>query len=214
MDGRSVRWESHRRVRRAALADATLVAIRRHGPSVGMDDVARVAGTSKTVLYRHFTDKVQLYLAVCERVADTLLRQLRQVLGPERDIREAGQARAALAAGIDVYLQLIESDPKVYRFVVHHPALDRPIDADPVDGLVQLIGDQVARVIAPTLRSEGVDPEVALPWGHGVIGLVKAAADPWLDGRVALTRLELTDYLTQLAWNGLSGAVASSSEGS
>ncbi|WP_037074720.1 TetR family transcriptional regulator [Pseudonocardia spinosispora] len=196
-DGRSTRWESHRHARRAELVEATLVAIRRHGPLVGMDEVAAVAGTSKTVLYRHFADKSQLYLAVCARVADTLLGQLRSVLRPDADPRDT------VAAGIDVYLHLIESDPQVYRFVVRHASLDRPLDADPVGGLIQLIGDQVARVIEPRLRTAGFDPAAALPWGHGLIGMVRAAADPWLDGRVSLSRADLTTNLTRLVWDGL-----------
>lgn len=205
-DGRSTRWESHRQARRAELVEAALAAIRRHGPLVGMDEVAAAAGTSKTALYRHFSDKSQLYLAVCTRVADTLLTQLRSVLRPDGDPKDT------VAAGIDVYLHLIESDPRVYRFVVHHPTLDRPIDADPVVGLIQLIGDQVARVIEPKLRSAGLDPAAALPWGHGLIGLVRAAADPWLAGRVALTRAELTANLTGLVWGGLSPIVHTASE--
>jgi AcrR family transcriptional regulator len=196
-DGRSTRWEAHRRARRAELVDAALIAIRRHGPVVGMDELAEVAGTSKTALYRHFADKSRLYLAVSSRVAETLLSQLREVLRP------GVEARAALRAGIDAYLQLIESDPQVYRFVVHHPALDRPIDDDPVGGLVQLIGDRVAAVLAPRLRQAGLDPAVALPWGHGLVGLVRAAADPWLEGRVAMERVGLRDDLTELLWGGL-----------
>lgn len=196
-DGRSTRWEAHRRARRAELVDAALIAIRRHGPAVGMDEVAEVAGTSKTALYRHFSDKSQLYLAVCTRVAETLLSQLREVLRP------GVGGRAALRAGIDAYLQLIESDPQVYQFVVHHPALDRPVDDDPFGGLVQLIGDRVAAVLEPRLRQAGLDPAVALPWGYGLVGLVRAAADPWLEGRVNIERVGLRDDLTALLWGGL-----------
>ena len=204
-DRRSTRWDAHRQARRAELVEVTLAAIRRHGPSVGMDEVAATAGTSKTVLYRHFADKTQLYLAVCARVADTLLGQLHAVIRPD------GEPRAMLAAGIDVYLQLIESDPEVYRFVVRHPALDRPVDGDPVAGLVQLIGDQVAAVLDAPLRRAGLDSAVALPWGHGLIGLVRAAADPWLDGRAALSRAELTQHLTDLVWAGLASLFSAAS---
>ena len=36
-----------------------------------------------------------------------------------------GGPRAAVSAGIDAYLRLIESDPELYRFVVHRPLLAR-----------------------------------------------------------------------------------------
>ena len=54
--------------RRKELTLATIVAIRQHGADVGMSQVAAQASTSKTVVYRHFADKYDLYLAVCERV--------------------------------------------------------------------------------------------------------------------------------------------------
>lgn len=197
-DGRSTRWEPHRQLRRAQLVDAALAAIRRHGPLVGMDEVAAEAATSKTALYRHFAGQAQLYLAVSTRVADTLLAQLRAVLVPDAEPRET------LAAAIDVYLQLIEADPHVYRFVVHR----RPVDTDPVDGLIDLIGDHVAEMIADRLRRGGRDPAPAPAWGHGLVGLVRAAADPWLDGRTTLTRAQLSGHLTDLSWAGLAGLLA------
>jgi hypothetical protein len=36
--------------------------------------------------------------------------------------------------------------------------------------------------------------------------MVRAAADQWLAGSDAMTRLELTEHLTDLAWGGLSAA--------
>ena len=79
-DRRATRWEHHRRTRRAELTDAAIAAIRRHGAGVGMDDVAAAARTSKTAVYRHFADRNQLYVAVCERVAEVLLAQVRAAI--------------------------------------------------------------------------------------------------------------------------------------
>ena len=74
-DGRDSRWERHREERRAALVDATIRAIRTHGAGVGMDDIAAEAGTSKTVIYRHFDDKAGLYRAVAERIDGRVVAQ-------------------------------------------------------------------------------------------------------------------------------------------
>lgn len=178
--------------------DAALAAIREHGPAVGMDDVAAKAATSKAGLYRHFADKAQLYLAVCTRVADTLLGQLRPIAEPGAGPREV------LARGIDVYLQLIERDPHVYRFVVHHPALDRPVEGDQVAGLVGLVADRIAGFIEQPALAAGLPTTLILPWAHGLVGLVRAAADPWMEGRVFMTRAELGATLTDLLWPGLS----------
>ena len=86
-----------------------------------MDEIAAEAGTSKTVVYRHFADRAELYVAVCNRVASQLLPKLR---GRDREQRAA--PREMVAAAIDTYLAFLEADPELYRFVVHQQALDRP----------------------------------------------------------------------------------------
>src|SRR5690242_11750349 len=82
-DGRSTRWDEHRATRRRELVEASLRAIRQHGAAVGMDEIAAVAGTSKTVVYRHFTDRQGLYAAVCESVDALILRDLGQAMGAD-----------------------------------------------------------------------------------------------------------------------------------
>ena len=195
-DGRSTRWAEHRAARRVELVEATIRALRRHGAGVGMDEVAAMAGTSKTVLYRHFTDKGQLYLAVCQHVTERLVA-----------IAGGRSPREMLAAGIDGYLQLIEGDPEVYRFVVRQP-LARPVGTDPVAGLTALVGEHVTAILAERLRATGRDPSLAPPWGHGIVGMVRAAADVWLEQPARTSRAELTARLTDLAWSGLSGVLA------
>jgi AcrR family transcriptional regulator len=207
-DKRTTRWDAHRETRRAELTDAAIAAIRRHGAGVGMGEVAAQAGTSKTVVYRHFTDRTQLYVAVCARVAGVLLEQVRAAM----DGAEGPRAQAA--AGIEAYLRLIEHDPEVYRFVVHRPLVDRTLAADPVADLVSLIGDAAAEVIAAQLHSTGAETTAAVPWGHGIVGLVRAAADNWLARPSGMTRDELATHLTDLAWAGLSGVVVTQKESS
>jgi AcrR family transcriptional regulator len=207
-DRRTSRWDAHRRSRRAELTDAAIAAIRAHGAGAGMDDVAAAARTSKTAVYRHFADRTQLYLAVCERVAQVLLGQVRAAM------EQTADPRAKAAAAIAAYLRLIEHDPQVYRFVAHRPLVEPAPGADPLADLVSLIGDQVAAVIAEQLRAVGIDPAPAVPWGHGVVGMVRAAADNWVARPSGMTRDELADHLTALAWAGLSGIVRIEKESS
>jgi AcrR family transcriptional regulator len=197
-DRRTSRWDTHRRSRRAELTDAAIAAIRTHGAGVAMDDVAAAACTSKTAVYRHFADRTQLYIAVCERVAQVLLGQVRAAMDG------ATGPRAKTAAAIAAYLRLIEHDPQVYRFVVHRPLADADLVAD----LVSLIGDQVADVIAEQLSAAGVDPSPAVPWGHGLVGMVRSAADNWIARPSGMSKDELADHLTALAWTGLSRVAA------
>jgi len=201
-DRRDSRWDEHRRTRREQLVEATLVAVGKHGAGVGMDEIAAEAGTSKTVVYRHFADRAELYVAVCNRVAAQLLPKLRDAL------ESSSRPRQMVAAAIDTYLAFIEADPELYRFVVHQQTIDRPA-TDPLDSLSDLVGEQAAAAISVALQQSGHHPAAAAPWGHGVVGLVRSAADWWLRAERPMLRTELAAHLTDLAWAGLSGVVAS-----
>jgi AcrR family transcriptional regulator len=215
-DGRSTRWDEHRATRRRELVEATLRAIREHGAGVGMDDIAAAAGTSKTVFYRHFTDRAGLYAAVSQSVDARILRDLGSAMGAadtdtglSPDLASAGGSgaspRAVISAAIDSYLALVERDPEVYRFVVNAPLLDAPSGGDPALAVTSHIADQMSALLGAALTSVGRDPSAAAVWGAGVVGMVRAAADQWL-ADPALTRTELTTHLTDLAWGGLSAA--------
>ena len=205
-DRRDSRWDEHRRTRREQLVQATLSAVARHGAGVGMDEIAAEAGTSKTVVYRHFTDRTELYVAVCTRVASQLLPKLRDA------IESSDEPREMVAAAIDTYLGFLEADPELYRFVVHQQALDRPADRDPISSLSDLVGEQAAAIVGLALERAGHDARAAPPWGHGVVGMVRSAADWWLRAQRPMLRSELTAHLTDLAWAGLSGVVTTTKE--
>lgn len=71
-----------------------------------MDEVAATARTSKTVFYRHFTDRAGLYTAVAERVDATIIRDLtRAAADPASDGSRDG-GRAVIRGVIAAYLHL------------------------------------------------------------------------------------------------------------
>jgi AcrR family transcriptional regulator len=199
-DRRDSRWDEHRRARREQLVDATLAAVGRHGAGVGMEEIAAQAGTSKTVVYRHFADRGELHVAVCARVAEQLTRKLREAMG------SSDHPRQMVAAAVDTYLAFLEADPEVYRFVVTHSPIGTD-GGDPISNLSDLVGAEVGALVAGFLRRAGQDTAPAAPWGHGVIGLVRAAADWWLRAERPMPRAQLATHLTDLAWAGLSGVV-------
>jgi AcrR family transcriptional regulator len=181
---------------------AALRAITVKGAGVGMDEVAASAGTSKTVLYRHFTDKEDLYLAVAERVNARILRELGQA------VENAAGPRQALAAIIEAYVLLVEADPEVYRFVVSHPFLERPLSSDPVQRISGTIADETARTITAHLRVAGARDSSADALAHGLIALIRTAADRWISSTDRVPAATLVDDLTQLAWGGLVAVLA------
>jgi AcrR family transcriptional regulator len=202
-DGRRLRWQAHRDVRRDELIAAAIAAVRRHGANVGMEQIAAQAGTSKAVVYRYFTDKADLYLAVGGRIAGILTDTI------TRAMEDQGEPRAVLQAGVEAYLTLIEAEPELYRFVVRRPLLDRPVTLgqDPVADYMNVLGARISRVLGDVLRDVGLDSGAAEPWGYGMVGMVHSAGDWWLE-RQSMSRSALAEYLTSLIWGGLAGAYA------
>ncbi|GDY30035.1 TetR family transcriptional regulator [Gandjariella thermophila] len=202
-DGRRERWRAHREARRAEFVEATVRAVARHGPDVGMDEIAAEAGVSKPVLYRHFTDKADLYVAVGRRATELLMSRVVPAL------TGCGTPYEWIRRSVDAYLGTIDDYPDLYRFVVRRSFADRPVSEDPVAEDKTMIAAQLAALLGDHLRAFGVDSGGAEPWAHAIVGMVHSAGDWWLERR-SMSRQSLTDYLTRLIWHALDGALRES----
>ncbi|TWP49318.1 TetR/AcrR family transcriptional regulator [Lentzea tibetensis] len=201
-DARRERWKGHREARRAEFVEATIKAVARLGPDVGMDDIAAEAGVSKPVLYRHFADKSDLYLAVGQRATEMLMDRL----GPA--IAEDGPIRERIKRIVDAYLTVIEENPNLYRFVVRGSFVDRPVEKDVVSEDKELIATSLARLLGDYLRSYEMDSGGAEPWAHALVGMVQNAGDWWLE-RQSMSRESLSDYLATIIWHAIDGLLRS-----
>jgi AcrR family transcriptional regulator len=201
-DARRERWKGHREARRAEFVEATIRAVAKHGPDVGMDEIAAEAGVSKPVLYRHFADKSDLYLAVGRRGTEMLMDKM----GPA--LADDGPIRARIRRIVDAYLSVIEEHPNLYRFVVRKSFTDRPVEQDVVTEDKELIAAALARLLGDYLRAYGMDSGGAEPWAHALVGMVQNAGDWWLD-RQSMTRASLSDYLATIIWHAIDGLLRS-----
>ena len=189
-DGRRERWEAHRVARRAELIEAVLGAVRQGGAGIDMDDVAAASGVAKPIFYRYFKDKADLFLSVGREVGERLVAEVVAALeGTENP-------RAMMAAAVDTFLRAVENDPEVYRFV-----LQRPANAATASDYSAVISKHASRVIGDMLRDVGLDAGAAEPWGFGMVGAVRSAAERWLD-EPTMSRAALAGYLTNLLWAG------------
>ena len=192
-DGRATRWEGHNLQRRRELVEATLRAIRRHGAGVGMDEVAAEAGTSKTVIYRHFGGRTGLYVAVVESVHTFIHASL----APSLDASHAMDPAELVRQLADTYLSVVERDPEIYRFVVTRPLGDGPVE-DPVTSITGRIGDEVSESFRAWLGARGLDVRAANTWGHGVVGFVWAVADKWITTGHQRPRADIVEFTANL----------------
>ncbi len=197
--GRPEPTEEEREARRAALLDAAVDAIRRQGPEVSMEDLAKAAGVTKPILYRHFGHRDGMTVALATRFADGLQQTLVAAMAGGSSPRET------LVKTIDAYLAFVERDPEVYRFLVRR-LLVNPDSARglTVGNFLRQVGNQVALVLGEQLRSANLDSGGAEPMAHGIVGMVHAAGDWWLE-RQTMPRATLVDYLVRLLSDGFSG---------
>jgi AcrR family transcriptional regulator len=197
-DGRRERWTEHRRARREELVAAAVQAVRTAGPDFAVEDVARSAGVSKTVIYRYFSDKDELVDAVLEAIStDVLLPRLLGELAADR-ADDAARLRAVIAE----FVALVEEEPALYRFAYAHAG--RSGRADLVAATEREVAEALGRLIAERLTAAGRDPGPALTWSYGVVGMVQLATHWWSAARGS-TAAELVDQLTALAAGGLVG---------
>jgi AcrR family transcriptional regulator len=198
-DGRRARWTEHRRARREDLVAAAVEAVRRVGPELAVDDVARSAGVSKTVIYRYFSDKDELIDAVLDRIAQAIL--LPRLLGELA--AEHPDDRAALRAVVVAFVSLIEDEPELYRFAYAQAGRSgRSGRADLVADTEREIAQALGVHLGSRLADAGRPVEPAMTWAYGVVGMVQLAAHWWSDTR-PVPSSDLVEHLTALAHGGL-----------
>jgi AcrR family transcriptional regulator len=186
-----------RAARRAELLEAADRVIRRRGPTTSMTEIAAEAGVTKPILYKHFGDKGGLYQALAERYVSSLMTELRVALAAE------AEPEKRIRSTIETYLAFIESDPQVYRFLMHRAVGERPEAQATVADFIGQLSREIALVLGEELRRMGADSGGAEPWANGIVGMVQLAGDRWLE-KPTMTRASLVDYLSALLWLGFS----------
>ncbi len=197
-DGRKRRWHQHKVERRNELVDGTIVAIRRQGRYLSMDEIAAEIGVSKTVLYRYFVDKNDLTTAVMMRFAQTTL------------IPNMAAALSSNVDGIDlareiirVYVETVASEPEPYRFVMANSSASK---SKVIADSERIIARMLAVVLRRRMQQAGMDTGGVEPWAYSMVGGVQLATHSWMsDPRMSSD--ELIDYLTMLSWSALCGIV-------
>jgi AcrR family transcriptional regulator len=116
--------------RREQLLDAAKAVVADEGfHGVSIEAVARRAGITRPIVYRHFDDLGALLEALVERETVRALGQLREFLPREL----GGDPREALLASLRGYLQAVESDPVTWRLMLVPP-----------EGAPGLLGERIA----------------------------------------------------------------------
>jgi AcrR family transcriptional regulator len=197
-DARRDRWRSHRAARRAEFVDAAMRALAEHGPDVGMDHIAAEAGVTKPVLYRHFTDKADLFVALGQRGTEILFDRLIPAMNNE----EAPVPR--IRKSLDAFFSTVEEHPNLYRVLVRRSFAKATVEQDIVAEDKELIANALSALLGDYLRSLDMDSGGAEPWAHGIVGMVQNVSEWWLERR-SMNRDAVVEYLTQIIWSAIDG---------
>jgi AcrR family transcriptional regulator len=173
-------------------------ALAEHGPDVGMDHIAAEAGVTKPVLYRHFADKADLFVALGQRGTEILFDRLIPAMNNE----EAPVPR--IRKSLDAFFSTVEEHPNLYRVLVRRSFAKATVEQDIVAEDKELIANALAALLGDYLRSLDIDSGGAEPWGHGIVGMVQNVSEWWLERRT-MSRDAVVEYLTQIIWSAIDG---------
>jgi AcrR family transcriptional regulator len=152
-----------------------MAAIRLHGPDVSIDQMAEVAGVSKPVLYAEFGGKVGLVDAIAvvmaEQVEETVLARLTRAGSFDVD--------SAIGAIVDALVNLIDSEPQIYAFIVRSIRMgDRGLLDNALVRVIHERASLVIGLVATEIRSD----ELAI-LTDGVFGFVFGVVESWMQTR-------------------------------
>ena len=105
--------------RREHLLDAAKELVAAHGfHALSIEAVARAAGITRPIVYRHFGDLAGLLEALIDRETTRALGQLREFLPADLG---GDDPRPGLLAALDGYLHAVRDDPVTWRLVLMPP---------------------------------------------------------------------------------------------
>lgn len=195
-DGRRRRWNEHRAQRRAALVAAGIAAIDQHGPDASADQIAAIAGVSRTVLYRYFRDKDDLQLAISQQMVEVVVASL------IKPLHSGGTANEIIRGTVTVVVDWIDQHSNLYEFLRARGRLSG------LETVEVTMADQVAGVLQKFMVAFGVDVDLAEPGAHGIVGMVESTSAWWLAHRPT-PRSDFIDYLSATVWYVIEGSLRS-----
>jgi AcrR family transcriptional regulator len=193
-DGRRLRWTEHRANRRDAFVAAGAAAVDRFGPTASAEQIAAVAGVSRTVLYRYFRDREDLRQAI----ADHVVRAVVDSVLPKLTIRPDATPHEIISTAVAVIVGWLDEHPNLYHFL-----RSRRTGAS-LDSVEGTLADNVAALLKTMMIVFGIDSEQAEPGAYGIVGFVESVGSWWLEHRT-MSRDRLTELITTGVWHLLDG---------
>lgn len=204
VDARRERWREHRKKVRAEIVDAAFRAIDKQGPELSVREIAEEAGTAKPKIYRHFTDKSDLFQAVSERLRDMLWEAIYPVIDLATD-----SADDVIRKCVAQYVGLVEEHPNVLRFLIQGRFTEQSASTVRAlqDGRAIMLA--IAELFSNELREMELDPDAIELAAFATFGSVASATDWWLGPEADRPRRMAHDAFVEHLSTILSGMLTS-----
>jgi len=203
-DGRRLRWLAHNQARRRVIIDAAVRVLERAEPGedVQVQLIAEEAGLARTVLYRHFHDRVDLDLAVQQRICKDLGKRLLPTLSFD------GEPVVIIRRIVDEFVQWATEHPTLFWFI----ELELPGPGPhPLAESIEHVGAQIELLMNTVVSCFGIelsaDDRAGLdPWVFGLIGQVFSSVRRWSSRlEVAPQADHLVSMLAESIWLQING---------
>ncbi len=204
MNSRAIKTKS----RREELLNSATVAIRKHGVTVSMDEIAKVANVPRTILYRYFDDRSGLKKAITEKYKNEMNLFLAEQLDTIRNAVFASDTinRNAIYEltnnTVSKVFEFIQNDPEIYKFVTNSQTGQN--DSNSLTDFVESMCNMLASYLGDFLVHLKRDSGVAETWAYSIVGMVHFSSLWWLN-RQSISDTRVVQYVTDLIVDGITG---------
>ena len=197
VDARSERWREHRKKVRGEIVEAAFRAIDRLGPDLSVREIAEEAGTAKPKIYRHFTDKSDLFQAIGQRLRDMLWA----AVFPSIDFA-TNSVREIIRRSAEEYVSLVDEHPNVLRFFIQGRFPEQSESTMRTLNEGREITLAMAEMFNNELREMELDPAAIELAAFAAFGSSASATDWWLgqepDSPRRMQREQFVAHLTTI----------------
>lgn len=181
--------------RRIQLMDAGRKVFAEHGyEGAAIEEIARVAGVTKPIVYEHFGSKEGIHAAVVDREMDLLVSLVSTGIA-------TGTPRARFEGAVLAFLHYVDDAPDGFAVLTRDSST-----AHARRGLTRVIDDLAGRVgdvFAAEFKRAGYNAKVGPIYANALIGMVTQVGQWWAVESRGFSVEQVAGHVAALGWMGL-----------
>ncbi|MFJ1457347.1 TetR/AcrR family transcriptional regulator [Nocardia wallacei] len=164
--------------------------------AASMEEIACRSGISKPVLYKSFSSKLELYLAVLHDAAEVLRETLAAALAPGLDMR------AIVTATVAAIFDFADSHPRSAALLAGAAVAEEPAAQRMAHQAAAICTDTLEQALAPYRL-----PRAEQGWliTTELVAIARSCARDWVLTGKSLPKHEAVATTAGLCWTGLAG---------